>query len=70
MHSPAKKAYGYRRYAPAALRATEAESFGEIVADLARAAARFAREMGLVEGTATRASSEAILIGQILVDLD
>ena len=70
MHPPAKKAYGYRRHAPAALRATEAESSGEIVANLARAAARFAREVGLVEGAAARAALEACLVSQVLIDQD
>lgn len=70
MHSPAKEADGYRRRTPAALRAAEAESAGEIFADFARAAARFAGEMSLVEGAATTAALEAGLIGQILIDLD
>ena len=70
MYSPAKEAHRYRRRTPAALRTAEAESSGEIIADLARAAARFARKVGLVQSAAARAALEAGLIGQLLVDLD
>lgn len=70
MHTSAKNAYGDRRHAPVVLSATETESFGEIVVDLARATARFAGKVSLVESTAARAASKLGWIGQILVDLD